>query len=76
VAQWSVRASKQLVVVDGSSCSSDDDDGDAAAAAAGSFTTSLTSLRRGRGIEKRVVVIAVAGSDKIAQVQYCEMPKI
>jgi hypothetical protein len=75
VAQWSVRASKQLVVVDGSSCSSDDDDGDAAAAA-GSFTTSLTSLRRGRGIEKRVVVIAVAGSDKIAQVQYCEMPKI
>jgi hypothetical protein len=33
------------------------DDGDAAAAAAtGSFTTSLTSLRRGRGIEKRVVI--------------------
>ena len=32
-----------------------------------SFTTSLASLRRGRGIEKRVV-IAAAGPDKIAEI--------
>jgi hypothetical protein len=33
----------------------------------GTFTTSLASLRRGRGIEKRVVIVA-AGSEKIDQV--------
>jgi hypothetical protein len=69
VARLSVRASKQLVlgVDDSSSSSSADDDNGDAAAATGTFTTSLASLRQGRGIEKRVV-IAAAGSDKIAQV--------
>ena len=33
----------------------------------GTFTTTLSSLRQGRGIDKRVV-IAAAGADKIAQV--------
>lgn len=51
IAKLTVRASKQLM--------GDVEDG--------TFTTSLASLRRGRGIEKRVV-IAAAGSEKIAQV--------
>jgi hypothetical protein len=53
LAKLSVRVSKLLL---------GDVDDDAA-----TFTTSLASLRGGRGIEKRVV-IAAAGADKIAQV--------
>ena len=54
LAKLTVRASKRIIDGDIS------DDGS-------TFTTSLASLRRGRGIEKRVV-IAAAGKDKIDQV--------
>ena len=51
IAKLTVRASKQLI-------------GDVEG---GSFTTTLASLRRGRGIEKRVV-IAAAGVERIGQI--------
>ena len=56
VAKLSVRARKKLLegIVE-----KDDDES--------TFTTTLASLRRGRGIKKRVV-IAAAGNEKIAQV--------
>ena len=54
LAQLAVRASKSVM------------DGDVSPEGS-TFTTTLASLRRGRGIEKRVV-IAAAGKDKIAQV--------
>jgi hypothetical protein len=53
LAKLTVRASKQMV--------------DVASEDGTTFTTSLASLRRGRGIEKRVV-IAAGGVEKIAQV--------
>lgn len=59
MAKLSVRASKRLLyggLGDGTSESQD-----------GTFTTTLASLRRGRGIEKRVAIVA-AGSDKIIEV--------
>jgi Low psii accumulation1 / Rep27 len=69
LAQLKVRLSKSLLFLDGG-----DDGGTAGAGAdkidsssSGTFTTSLASLRRGRGIEKRVV-IAAAGRAKIAAV--------
>lgn len=52
LARLKVRASKRLLGNDESSAT---------------FTTSLSSLRRGRGIEKRVV-IAAAGKDKIDEI--------
>jgi hypothetical protein len=54
LAQLSVRASKSVL------------DGDLSPEGS-TFTTTLASLRRGRGIDKRVV-IAAAGKDKIAKV--------
>lgn len=57
LAKLMVRASKQII--DGVAAASEDD--------GTTFTTSLASLRRGRGIEKRVV-IAAGGVEKIAQV--------
>jgi Low psii accumulation1 / Rep27 len=76
LAQLKVRLSKSLLFLDGG-----DDGGTAGAgvldkidssissssSSATTFTTSLASLRRGRGIEKRVV-IAAAGRAKIAAV--------
>jgi hypothetical protein len=57
VAKLSVRASKKLMV--GEEYENNDDES--------TFTTTLASLRQGRGIEKRVL-IAAAGSERIAQV--------
>jgi hypothetical protein len=59
LAKLTIRASKALL-------GADDGDVDNITTAS-TFTAPLSSLRRGRGIEKRVV-IAAAGSDKIAQV--------
>jgi hypothetical protein len=65
LAKLSVRASKSLLL------SATDDDTNivdsASSVVGGSFTTTLASFRRQRGIEKRIV-IAVGGNDKIQQV--------
>jgi hypothetical protein len=59
LAKLKVRASKSLMFLD--------DNNDGGDEATSTFTTTLASLRQGRGIEKRVV-IAAAGRDKIASV--------
>jgi hypothetical protein len=61
LAKLKVRASKSLMFLD------DNDAGDDDASSSSTFTTTLASLRQGRGIEKRVV-IAAAGREKIASV--------
>ena len=60
LAKLTVRASKTLLLRD---VDVDVDDG----IIGGTFTTTLSSFRRDRGIEKRIV-IAVGGKDKIQQV--------
>jgi Low psii accumulation1 / Rep27 len=74
LAQLKVRLSKSLLFLDGgddgvAGASADKIDSSTASSSssASTFTTSLASLRRGRGIEKRVV-IAAAGRAKIAAV--------
>jgi len=59
LAKLMIRGSKSIIT--------GEDVLDSANSRAETFTTSLASLRRGRGIEKRVV-IAVAGQDKLAEV--------
>jgi hypothetical protein len=64
LAKLSVRASKKLI--DDVDLMESRDGIWGASGSSGTFTMNLSSLRRGRGIEKRVV-IAVGGSDKIAK---------
>jgi hypothetical protein len=65
LAKLNVRASKALLLSDVDTTASSPDE--VAAASLGTFTTTLASFRRQRGIEKRVV-LAVGGADRIQQV--------
>jgi Low psii accumulation1 / Rep27 len=67
LAKLMVRASTSIISTGLSNAAAPDNDEAKKSADTLFFTTSLASLRRGRGIEKRVV-IAAAGSEKIRQV--------
>mmetsp|Transcript_20666 Transcript_20666/g.26665 ORF Transcript_20666/g.26665 Transcript_20666/m.26665 type:complete len:359 (+) Transcript_20666:52-1128(+) len=65
LAKLMVRGSKSMII--GEDMMGEEEEESANDSNPEMLTTSLASLRRGRGIEKRVVIVA-AGSEKIAQV--------